>query len=207
MKIDISFIFIKLYQEHRLLCEFVFAVRSKLMNGKYWHGPKNISDFSHSQAPLVQTNTAENLWTLWCLNLTLKFAAAIWNRNFKIIQICPKRTRNVQLSMCKKHIFSPSRHQWLLEKEREREEKKKKKTIKGCFYIVFDRELIASLDRESLCLFRASMLVSSVPQVLLSSPWSASISGEERGGNKWLSEWVQCLWVRVDRDGWNHLSL
>lgn len=64
-----------------------------------------------------------------------------------------------------------------------------------------------SPDRELLCLFCASTLISSIKQVILSSPPSEGIPGEVKEGNKWLSEWVQCLRMRVDRDNCNHLSL
>lgn len=104
MKLGISFIFIKLYQECWLLCEFVFAIRRKVRSSKYWHKPKKSQTFSTSSLPCAN-NSAENLWTLLCLKLTLEFATRICNMNFEIIHIFPNMTRNEKLKMCKKWGF------------------------------------------------------------------------------------------------------
>lgn len=64
--------------------------------------------------------------------------------------------------------------------------------IKVCFCIMCDRRLIASLDRQLLCVPCKHAHVFRKAGYAV-QPWSECISGEEREGNKWLSEWVQCL--------------
>lgn len=98
MKLDMSFIFIKLYQEHKVLSEFVFAIRWKLLKSKYWHGPKKISNFSHSHPPLVQSTQLN----VAVSELDFEICSLL---SFKMIDVGPEMTKTIKLSLCKKRII------------------------------------------------------------------------------------------------------
>lgn len=165
------------------------------MNSRYWHGQKNISDFTQSQPPLVQTTQLKKLWIrcvwTWLWNLQQQFE--IWIS--KSYRFCPKVTKNVKLWRCKKLVYSACRHQWLWKRERE-------KKSKVCFCIMCDRRLIASLDRGLLCLFCPSMLLSSVKQAMLSS-LRPRVSQGRRGKeiNGYQNGFGVCEWGLVEVTG------